>query len=194
MMLKLQKRLAADVAGCSEKRIMFDPAKLEDIKEAITKTDIRLLIGDGTITVLPKRGVSRARANIIRNKKRRGMKRGAGSRKGRATARTPGKRAWINKIRVQREFLKEIKDKVIIPQETYKDLYRKAGGGFFRSIKHIKIFMNERNLAQKTTTAQSALNKEYDIKQKADAKKQSVQTSAGKAKKLNKFKSSEDDL
>jgi ribosomal protein L19E len=36
MMLKLQKRLASSVAGCSQKRVSFDPARVEDIKEAIT--------------------------------------------------------------------------------------------------------------------------------------------------------------
>ena len=35
MELKLQKRLAADLLGCSEKRIKFDTDRLEDIKEAI---------------------------------------------------------------------------------------------------------------------------------------------------------------
>ena len=40
MNLNLQKRLAANVIGCSEKRVVFDPSRLEDIKEAITKTDI----------------------------------------------------------------------------------------------------------------------------------------------------------
>jgi large subunit ribosomal protein L19e len=156
MMLKLQKRLAADVMGCSPKKIVFDPARLEDIKEAITKTDIRLLIGDGTITVLPKRGVSRARARETHTQKRRGLRRGAGSRKGTSTARHPKKRAWINKIRAQRDFLKELKDKTIVTQEVYKDLYHKAGGGFFRSIKHIKIFMDERNLAVKSGNSTAA--------------------------------------
>ena len=44
MELKVQKRLSAQVMGCSEKRVIFDPARLNDIKEAITKKDIKLLV------------------------------------------------------------------------------------------------------------------------------------------------------
>ena len=70
MMLKLQKRLAADVLGCSEKRVLFDQDRLEDIKEAITKLDIRSLIADGTIREKPIKGISRARARKTALQKR----------------------------------------------------------------------------------------------------------------------------
>ena len=60
--LKLQKRLAASILGCSEKRIVFDTDRLEDIKEAITKLDIRSLIADKAIKAKPIKGVSRVRA------------------------------------------------------------------------------------------------------------------------------------
>jgi len=146
MMLKLQKRLAADVMGCSPKRVVFDPSKLEDIKEAITKTDIRLLIGDGTISMLPKKGVSRGRANKIKLQKRRGLRRSAGSRKGKASARTPRKQAWVKKIRALRAFIAELREKELISPEDCKRVYMMAGGGFFRSIQHIKIFLTERDM------------------------------------------------
>ncbi|MBN2141997.1 50S ribosomal protein L19e [Candidatus Woesearchaeota archaeon] len=149
MKLTLQKRLASDVMKCSPKRVIFDPASLEDVKEAITKQDIRALIREGTIMILPEKGVSRARANKIRHQKKRGLKRGVGSRKGKKTARTPAKRLWINRVRSQRAFLKNILERGVVTKETYKDLYGKVGGGFFRSKKHIQIFMEERNLVVK---------------------------------------------
>ena len=62
MDLSNQKRLAADLCKCSIKRIRFDEDRLEDIKEAITKVDIRGLINDRAIIKLPARGVSRSRA------------------------------------------------------------------------------------------------------------------------------------
>jgi len=149
MILKLQKKLAAAVAGCSPKRIVFDPARLEDIKEAITKTDIRLLIGDDTIKVLPKQGVSRVRANKIQLQKSRGLRRGQGSRRGKASARTPGKQTWVKKIRALRRFLSKILEAKLITHDVYRDMYKRAGGGFFRSVNHIKIYLNERDLIKK---------------------------------------------
>ena len=151
MKLTLQKRLASEVASVSQKRIRFDPAALTDVKEAITKHDIRTLISEGKITILQEKGVSRARANKIRKQKKKGLRRGAGSRKGMQGARNPGKRAWINRVRSQRKFLKRILEKDIITHEVYKDLYYKVAGGFFRSIKHIQIFMNERSLVKART-------------------------------------------
>jgi large subunit ribosomal protein L19e len=164
MKLTLQKRLAADVSGCSEKKIVFDPVSLEDVKEAITKQDVRALIREGVIKVLPARGVSRVRANKIRKQKRKGMKRGAGSRKGSSGARNPEKRAWINQVRSQRKFLRRILEKEIITHDVYRDLYGKVAGGFFRSVKHIQIFMTERNLVVKN--AASAAKPAVDKKAK----------------------------
>ena len=46
MMLKPQKRIAAQVLKCSPKKIVFDTEKLSEIKEAITKQDIKTLITD----------------------------------------------------------------------------------------------------------------------------------------------------
>ena len=80
MNLSLQKRLAATVIGCSEKRVVFDPGRLEDIKEAITKTDIRLLVGERAIKERPKKSVSRVRANKRRTQKRKGLRKGEGRR------------------------------------------------------------------------------------------------------------------
>lgn len=146
MRLTLQKRIAANVLKCSEKRVSFDPARLEDIKEAITKTDIRLLIGEGAIKEKAKQGVSRVRANKRKIQKRKGLRKGEGCRKGKATAREPKKRAWMKKIRAQRKFLKNLKINGLIKPRDYKPLYNKSKGGFFRNIKHIKLYLSEHNL------------------------------------------------
>ena len=47
------------------------------------------------------------------------------------------------KIRNQRKFLKELKDKKIINKKVGSDLRSKAKGGFFRSKRHIKIFLEK---------------------------------------------------
>ena len=59
--LTLQKRLAASVLNATPKRVRFDPARLNDVKAAITKQDIKMLVNDGIITAVPARGVSRVR-------------------------------------------------------------------------------------------------------------------------------------
>ncbi len=53
MKLTVQKRLAASLFKCSEKRVWFDEDRLADIKEAITKNDIKALISQGAIRLKP---------------------------------------------------------------------------------------------------------------------------------------------
>lgn len=146
MNLNLQKRLAACVIGCSEKRVIFDPTRLEDIKEAITKTDIRLLVGERAIKEKPKKSVSRVRANKRRIQKSKGLRKGEGRRKGKVTARETKKEAWMKKIRAQRKFINNLKTREVIAHKVYQELYTKSKGGFFRSINHIKLYLTERNM------------------------------------------------
>ncbi|TKJ17446.1 50S ribosomal protein L19e [Candidatus Woesearchaeota archaeon B3_Woes] len=148
MKLKIQKRLAADVFGCSEKHVRFDTERLDEIKESITKADIKSLIKDSAIYCIPKRGVSRVRARKIQKQKSKGQMRGKGSRKGKKTARFPKKEKWMIKIRTQRELLRNLKDGEIVDQKIYRELYKKAQGGFFRSRRHIKLYIEEHGLAK----------------------------------------------
>ena len=78
-----------------------------------------------------------------------GRKKGHGSRKGTANARLGDKKKWMSRIRLQRTFLKELKTKNKLTNEVYKDLYRKSKGGFFRSKRHIKLYITEHNLVKK---------------------------------------------
>ncbi len=149
--MKLQKRLAADTLGCSEKRILFDENKLDEIKEAITKADIRNLISRGGIIELQKQGISRSRANKRKRQKSKGLRRGHGSRKGKAGARgEDSKTLWINKIRLQRAFISALKNSNKIDKAAYKDLYKKSKGGFFRSKGHIIVYLEEKGILKNT--------------------------------------------
>lgn len=149
MKLNNQKRLAASVLGISSKRVKLDPERLTEIKEAITKSDIRALMREGAITSIHKRGVSRNRArdNIIQRKK--GRRYGKGSLKGVSTSRLSRKTAWINRVRSQREFIKYLKQKGVLSVYNYRLLRNKIKGGFFRSRRHVKLFIEEYNLAKK---------------------------------------------
>ena len=146
MKLDNQKKIAAQILKCSRKRIWIDPSRLSDIKESITKVDIRLLIKEGIIIKKQAKGVSRVRARKILGQKRKGRQKGHGSRKGKRTSRLYKKRKWINKIRAQRTLMNELRDKKKISKKGYRDLYVKAKGGFFRSKRHIVLFIKEQGL------------------------------------------------
>lgn len=149
MKFKVQKRLAADILKCGPKRIIFDTDRLSDIKEAITKADIKSLIKNKAIMEKPVKGVSRARARIRIRQKRKGRRKGERSRKGKRTARLSRKSLWIRTIRAQRGLIKELRDKELISKQSYQLLYKKSKGGFFRSRRHIKMYIEEHNLVKK---------------------------------------------
>ena len=149
MRFKIQKRLAAEILKCSKKKVTFDKDRLSDIKEAITKADIKSLIGNKAISKKAGNYVSRARARVQLRQKRKGRRRGQGSRKGKRTSRLSKKEKWIKTVRAQRDLLKELRNKEIISKSDYQRLYRKSKGGFFRSRRHIKMYIEEHNLAKK---------------------------------------------
>ena len=142
--MKIQKKLAAKIVKKSPKKVILNPDKLEEIKEAITRQDIKSLIKNKAIIIKKEKGVSRGRARKANKQKAKGRRKGQGSRKGKANARFSNKKKWMNKIRLQRTFLKEIKGK--LDAGMYKNLYRKAKGGFFRSKRHIKLYITEHKL------------------------------------------------
>jgi large subunit ribosomal protein L19e len=143
----LNKRiLAAHVLGVGKDRLWFDMDRAEDIKAAITREDIRVLIREGVIRLKPVKGVSRSRAKQIAKQKSKGRKRGHGSRKGTAKARKPAKETWMEKIRSQRKMFNEFLESEIITKGTYSMLRLKAKGGFFRTKRHIKLYLEDKNL------------------------------------------------
>jgi large subunit ribosomal protein L19e len=149
MKLKLQKRLASIIFKGSKKRVRFETEVLDEIKEGLTKDDVRGMIKRGLITINQKKGVSRVRAKKNASQRAKGLRRGSGKRKGSKNARLPDKEIWMVKIRLQRAFLKELYDKKYLDAATYRNLYKKAKGGFFRSKRHIKIYVDDNKLALK---------------------------------------------
>lgn len=148
MQLKIQKRLAAKILKSSEKRIWLDSNRLDEIKDAITKVDIKSLINDKAIKSKKKIGISKFRTRKIKLQKSKGRRRGYGSMKGSKGARLSKKRKWINHIRIQRTFLQKLRNEDIINKSIYRSLYLKSKSGFFRSKRHIKGYMNEQNMGK----------------------------------------------
>jgi large subunit ribosomal protein L19e len=136
MDLKVQRRIAARILRVGVERVKIKPEYAKEVKNALTAEDIRELIRKGYIYVEKLIGQSRGRARVLHEKKKKGRRRGHGSRKGAIGARVDKKREWINKVRKQRRFLKFIKDK--IPKDLYRKLYLLSKGGYFRSLRHLK--------------------------------------------------------
>lgn len=153
MKLDLQKKLAAKILDASPKRVKIDLDRLEelgiaidDLKQSITKQDVRNFINKKVIYVVQKKGVSRARARKKHIQKVKGRQKGVGSRKGTKNARLNKKETWMKRIRTQRDLLGELRSKGIISNSDFWSLYSKAKGGFFRSRRHIKVFAEEHDM------------------------------------------------
>lgn len=146
MNLTSKRRMAASLLKVGENRVSMDNNNLKEIKEAITKADIRGLINHGIISAKRKTSHSHVRSRDIKNQKRKGRRAGHGSRKGVATSRQQPKRQWMGRVRLQRAFLLELKSKNLIINQTYRLLRNKIKGGYFRSRRHIKLYLDEQKL------------------------------------------------
>ncbi len=132
--------MAAQILKVGENKIWMDPEKLPEIKEGITKADIRVYIQKKWIKKKKIVGQSRGRTRETQKKKKKGRRTGVGTRKGAKKARTPKKKAWMNKIRIQRRFLKKLKEIELLNTKNYRELYLKAKAGFFRNKAHLKLY------------------------------------------------------
>ncbi|MAG50172.1 50S ribosomal protein L19e [archaeon] len=149
MNLKNQKKLSAQLLKVGINRVWFDTDRLEEIKEAITKADLKGLISSKVIQAKPMHGISKFRTRKNKLQKRKGNRKGAGSRKGKKTSRLGRKEAWVSSVRTQRNFIKLLKSKEVVTKKVYRDIYNKVKGGYFRSRRHIKLFLTEHNLFKK---------------------------------------------
>jgi large subunit ribosomal protein L19e len=137
--LSNQRRMAALLLKCGEGRVWIDPASQEELADAVTRADIRSAIRARVIRRLPIRGTSRARARRHADEVARGRHAGPGSRRGTPTARVPKKERWMRRIRAQRRLLQELRTSKKIPSSVYREFYRRAKGGMFRSRAHLLI-------------------------------------------------------
>jgi large subunit ribosomal protein L19e len=149
MSLKAQRRMAAEILKCGENRVYFDPYLIEEIKMAITRDDIRSLIKDGIIKKHYKKGISNYRKKLLHQRKKRGLARGLGKRKGKKTARTPKKEAWMKRVRAQRRELKKLRDRKQITIANYRKLYKNVKGGMFTSVTQMNRYIKEKGLLKR---------------------------------------------
>lgn len=109
MTLNKKKRLAARTLNIGVNRIIFDNNRIDEIKEAITKQDIRDLHKDGAIKIAEASG---RRVKIIRKtRKREGKIRLRPKRR---------KEKYVIMTRKLRRHLKELKTQGKVTNEEFK--------------------------------------------------------------------------
>lgn len=137
--LSNQRRLAAAILKCGEGRVWVDPASQEELTDAVTRADIRSAIKAGVIRRKRIIGTSRVRARLHAAEVKKGRHQGDGSRRGTPHARVTRKGRWIRRIRAQRDLLNTLRTEKKIPPSVYREFYRRAKGGMFRSRAHLVI-------------------------------------------------------
>jgi len=147
--LKSQRRLAAQILKVGQNRVWIDPERIDDAEAAITREEIRKLIHEGTVKQLPEKGISRARARVLHQKKKKGLRSGRGSRTGSPRARISKKEAWTSKIRALRKRLRKLKTNKIVTESTYRKMYTMASSGRFESVADLERYLKSHELWRK---------------------------------------------
>ncbi len=147
--LSSQRRLAAQLLKVGQNRVWIDPERIDDVEAAITREEIRKLIHEDVIKPMPEKGVSRARTRLIHEKKKKGRRKGPGSKSGTGHARISKKETWMSKIRALRERLRKLKESRIITESTYRRLYTMASSGRFVSMADLERYLKTHDLWRK---------------------------------------------
>ncbi|MFC2162937.1 50S ribosomal protein L19e [Candidatus Altiarchaeota archaeon] len=138
MNLTSQRNIAAKILKVGTNKVRFDPERAEEVSEALTREDIRYLIGSGAIKALQNKGISKGRGRKEKARKAKGRGKGHGKRSGTANARSNQKTLWIGKIRAIRDELKKMREEEVIDRALYRTLYRQATGNYFQSRRHLR--------------------------------------------------------
>jgi large subunit ribosomal protein L19e len=147
--LKSQRRLAAEILKVGESRVWIDPERIDYVETAITREEVRKLIHEKVVKSLPEKGVSRARARLLKEKRKKGLRRGPGGKSGPARSIISKKQAWINRIRPLRRRLRELKDSRAITESNYRKLYNMSESGVFESKADLERYIRTHGLWRK---------------------------------------------
>ena len=131
MKLDKKKALAVKILGVGKSRIIFEKSRLEEIKEAITRQDIRDLVAGGAIKIKPVKG---------RKKKERKKSRSAGNIRKKVNKR---KQIYVKLTRKLRGYTRELKEQGRINREIYIILRRKIKAKTFKDKRHLQEYAKQ---------------------------------------------------
>lgn len=129
MKLNKKKALATRVLKVGKNRIAFLEPRLEEIKEAITKQDIRDLKKEGAIIVKEIKG---------RRKKKKSKRKSPGNIRKRVNKR---KREYVIMTRKLRKYIIEMKKQGKLSQKQIKDIRNKIRNKAFKSKANLKEYV-----------------------------------------------------
>jgi len=129
MNLAKKKALAARTFGVGKSRVVFLASRIAEVKEAITKQDIRDLHRDGAILIKEIKG---------RRTVNKQSSRSAGNVRKKINKR---KREYVLTTRKFRSLVKEMKKQGNINQEQFIDIRKKIKNRIFKSKAQLKEHM-----------------------------------------------------
>ncbi len=137
--LKAQKSMAAKVMNIGKNKVWFDPDRISEIKEAITKQDIMDLIKDGAISKNPVEGIKRRAGKRHLKRKRKGRRRRSGSIK-----RTLKIEDYPSRIRKLRAYLKNLRKAKKVTTEQYRKMYNLLKSGVIKTNQQILDYSKQK--------------------------------------------------
>ena len=140
--IKKKRELVARILGVGANRVRFEPDRLDDVADSITRENIRALVNAGAIWTVQPKGTSRGRA-VEKRSVWKVHGKGPGSKKGPKTARVGKKEVYVIKVRSMRYHLKVLKDRKDIGRDVYWQLYKRVNGGQVRNLAHLRELVKE---------------------------------------------------
>lgn len=126
MQLAKKKQLAAKVLGVGKERVIFVEGNLPQIKEAITRADIKDLFDAGAIKIKEITG----RKKIVKRKNRRGV----GKVKKRVNKR---KQEYVKNTRKLRKVAKSLLRLGKVDKVEHQNIRRKIRARYYKSKRHL---------------------------------------------------------
>jgi large subunit ribosomal protein L19e len=133
MNLRKKKILAAKALKVGKKRIVFLEPRLDEIKEAITKQDIKDLQKEGAIMIKEIKG----RKKILKKKKK-----GIGKTKKKVKMR---KKVYATLTRKLRKYTGSLKETGKLNPEEVKEIRNRIRNRLFKSKAHLKEYIEKKN-------------------------------------------------